>query len=633
MNEHWPPKTGGETITAQTGTDEEGSVTTVGITGAGAPAGDSITPEETATEALGLCEQTNLTPRGFSSSQQEADALADVDVSIIEPLPGCGTILVAVADPPEALRVDAFSERGLPLEPAPNAPSAPDDDLDHTEDGSLRGFDEYPFEKNDFVSEDKGLPEKSEYPASIGASVIPDYSDLVAIAAVRLGVLGPASFFVADKDICRAGDKVVVELDEGLAFGEVTTITYMNPNHLLTGDNKENGDARGGSGTKIRAVVRKATEKDIASAAENATLAAEAMSYCHNCIRERNLDMKLVDVLVLLNCSKMVFYFTAPSRIDFRELVKDLVRSYRTRIELRQIGVRHETQMVGAVGNCGMVCCCRRHLRTFAPVAIKMAKEQNVFLNPIKISGICGRLLCCLAYEQEHYDEFYRRCPKLGKKYQTDAGAMRVLRASMFRESVSVLNESNEEVEYPLDAWNALNPHRPNASQGGGGQPQGKMQKQTPQKSKNGYDKPRQDESRSVAVKLVHSGEQADRDGTPPGDSTGTEHRLEAKTLPLENEASQQECNGRSELRNPKDAQLAMQQLSFVANSEFDDDGDDDDDEDGDSIFGLNPHRAPNAVPDDGAAAQTFRNGEERNMHQRQRSRNNRRRPRPSRQQ
>jgi hypothetical protein len=159
----------------------------------------------------------------------------------------------------------------------------------------------------------------------------------------------------------------------------------------------------------------------------------------------------------------MAFYFTAPTRIDFRELVKDLVRKYHTRVELRQIGVRHETRMVGAVGNCGMVCCCRRYLNKFAPVAIKMAKEQNVFLNPAKISGICGRLLCCLAYEQDSYDAFYRRCPKLGKKYQTARGPMRILRASMFRESVTVFSEDDEEQEFSLEEWQSLEPRRPEA--------------------------------------------------------------------------------------------------------------------------------------------------------------------------
>ena len=137
------------------------------------------------------------------------------------------------------------------------------------------------------------------------------------------------------------------------------------------------------------------------------------------------------------------------------------MREYRARIELRQIGVRHETQMVGAVGNCGMVCCCRRYLRKFAPVTIRMAKEQNLFLNPAKISGICGRLLCCLSYEQENYDRFHHNCPRLGKKYQTTQGTMKVLRANMFRNSLSVLNENNEEQELTLEEWQALDPHRP----------------------------------------------------------------------------------------------------------------------------------------------------------------------------
>ena len=142
-------------------------------------------------------------------------------------------------------------------------------------------------------------------------------------------------------------------------------------------------------------VARAATAEELARAAENEQLCREAREFCRRCIMNRKLDMKLVDVESLFDRSKLIFYFTAPTRIDFRELVKDLVRQYHTRIELRQIGVRHETQMLGALGNCGMVCCCRRYLRHFAPVTIKMAKEQNLFLNPAKIPGICGRLLWC----------------------------------------------------------------------------------------------------------------------------------------------------------------------------------------------------------------------------------------------
>ena len=207
-------------------------------------------------------------------------------------------------------------------------------------------------------------------------------------------------------------------------------------------------------------VARRATSEEILAAEGNAVLSREAYDFCRRCIEERKLDMKLVDVEVLFDRSKMIFFFTAPTRIDFRDLVKDLVRQYRTRIELRQIGVRHETQMLGALGNCGMVCCCRRYLHKFAPVTIKMAKEQNLFLNPTKISGICGRLLCCLSYEQENYDTFHRSCPKLGKRYQTTSGPMRVLRSNMFRNTVVLLPDGGQEVEMTLEEWQALKPSR-----------------------------------------------------------------------------------------------------------------------------------------------------------------------------
>ncbi len=166
--------------------------------------------------------------------------------------------------------------------------------------------------------------------------------------------------------------------------------------------------------------------------------------------------MKLVDVEVYFDRSKIIFYFTAPTRVDFRELVKDLVKVYRTRIELRQIGVRHETQMIGGIGNCGQICCCRRFLRKFEPVTIKMAKDQNLFLNPAKISGVCGRLLCCLAYEENHYLEFQEQLPKIGKRYQTQKGLLRVVRANIFRQTITVLNEEGQEEEIPLSEWKSI---------------------------------------------------------------------------------------------------------------------------------------------------------------------------------
>ncbi len=206
----------------------------------------------------------------------------------------------------------------------------------------------------------------------------------------------------------------------------------------------------------LQHIHRLAGPQDLETGAENKRLARRAFNFCRGCISHQNLDMKLVDVEVLHDRSKMIFYFTAPNRIDFRELIKSLVREFHTRIELRQIGVRHETQMVGAIGNCGQVVCCRRFLRKFAPVTIKMAKEQNLFLNPAKISGICGRLLCCLSYEQKGYEEFHKQCPKIGKRIQTAIGNAKVLRANFFKKSISVWVEDLGEREFTLEEWKDL---------------------------------------------------------------------------------------------------------------------------------------------------------------------------------
>lgn len=276
---------------------------------------------------------------------------------------------------------------------------------------------------------------------------------LMPIFGIKFRELGQTSYYSGPPELKR-GDHVLIEADQGLTLAEVVS----GPLEGLPGMEEQD----------LPDILRQAGSTDLETGRENDALAREATAYCRQCIRDRRLDMKLVDVEVFFDRSKLIFYFTAPARIDFRDLVKDLVREYRARIELRQIGVRHETQMVGAVGNCGMVCCCRRYLRKFAPVTICMAKEQNLFLNPAKISGICGRLLCCLSYEQENYDHFHRHCPRLGKKYQTDRGGMKVLRANMFRNSLSVITENNEELELSLDEWQALAPHRPEPQQQGG---------------------------------------------------------------------------------------------------------------------------------------------------------------------
>jgi cell fate regulator YaaT (PSP1 superfamily) len=242
--------------------------------------------------------------------------------------------------------------------------------------------------------------------------------------------------------VVQEGQSVIVRTDQGMGLGKVVTVRP--------------GEAEEPSEEEHKPIYRLANDDDLRTVAENERLAREAFRFCRECIRRLDLAMKLVDVEVHFDRSKMVFFFTAPGRIDFRELIKDLVREYRTRIELRQIGVRHETQMLGAIGNCGQICCCRRFLRKFAPVTIKMAKEQNLFLNPTKISGICGRLLCCLSYEQQGYEEFHKQCPKIGKRFQTTLGQVKILRSNFFKKTLSLLVEGGEEKEIPLEQWQQI---------------------------------------------------------------------------------------------------------------------------------------------------------------------------------
>lgn len=253
---------------------------------------------------------------------------------------------------------------------------------------------------------------------------------------------GQIYFFVATPFVLTLHDMVLVKTEEGIGFGEIVALRDDLP--------------EGFEPEAVKPIYRPATAEDIEIGRENDELAKDARKYCQQCVARMNLDMKLVDVEIYFDKSKMIFYFTAPGRVDFRDLVKELVRNYRTRIELRQIGVRHETQMIGALGNCGQMCCCRRYLRRFEPVTIKMAKDQNLFLNPAKISGVCGRLLCCLAYEKENYSDFQHRAPKLGRRYMTTQGPMKTLRANMFRDSVSVLNEAGDELDFSLTDWAAM---------------------------------------------------------------------------------------------------------------------------------------------------------------------------------
>ncbi|MCF6095145.1 stage 0 sporulation family protein [Microaerobacter geothermalis] len=202
----------------------------------------------------------------------------------------------------------------------------------------------------------------------------------------------------------------------------------------------------------LKKVMRIATEEDASLVMQNKEEAKEAFQICMKKIEEHQLDMKLVDVEYTFDRNKIIFYFTADGRVDFRELVKDLAAVFRTRIELRQIGVRDEAKMLGGIGPCGRILCCSSFLGDFEPVSIKMAKDQNLSLNPTKISGLCGRLMCCLKYESENYESAREVLPDIGQKVFTPKGEGKVIGLNILERLVQVeFMDDQKMIEFPLE--------------------------------------------------------------------------------------------------------------------------------------------------------------------------------------
>lgn len=225
------------------------------------------------------------------------------------------------------------------------------------------------------------------------------------VIGVRFRTAGKIYFFAPGKLKIQTGDKVIVETARGVEFGTV-----------VTGEKEVEDDK---IMQPLKPVIRIATAEDKKKDAKNRDKEKEAFGICLEKIRKHGLEMKLIDAEYTFDNNKVLFYFTADGRIDFRELVKDLASVFRTRIELRQIGVRDETKIRGGIGICGRPLCCHTYLTEFAPVSIKMAKEQNLSLNPSKISGVCGRLMCCLTNEEETYEELNSRLPAVGDTVTT----------------------------------------------------------------------------------------------------------------------------------------------------------------------------------------------------------------------
>ncbi len=231
---------------------------------------------------------------------------------------------------------------------------------------------------------------------------------MVKVVGVKFKDTGKAYFFAPGKHNPEVGEEVIVETSRGLEFGRVSmSIKEIAEEEIVS---------------PLKEIVRIATENDKAQVQKNKKKEQEAFGICEEKIAAHNLDMKLVDVEYTFDGNKILFYFTAEGRVDFRELVKDLASVFRTRIELRQIGIRDEAKMLGGIGICGRSLCCSTYLDGFHPVSIKMAKEQGLSLNPTKISGNCGRLMCCLKYEQNCYDEFSKIAPSVGAVVSTPNG-------------------------------------------------------------------------------------------------------------------------------------------------------------------------------------------------------------------
>ncbi len=228
------------------------------------------------------------------------------------------------------------------------------------------------------------------------------------IVGIRFKNVGKVYYFEPNGMTFKKGDRAIVETARGLECGEVAMENRDVPDDSIV--------------NPLKPVIRPATEADLKTVEQNKEKEKKAYKICEEKIARHGLEMKLVDVEYTFDSSKILFYFTADGRVDFRDLVKDLASVFRTRIELRQIGVRDEAKMLGGFGICGRPFCCKSFLGEFQPVSIKMAKEQGMSLNPVKISGTCGRLMCCLKYEQDTYEHLLRHTPKVGAIVETVEG-------------------------------------------------------------------------------------------------------------------------------------------------------------------------------------------------------------------
>jgi cell fate regulator YaaT (PSP1 superfamily) len=258
------------------------------------------------------------------------------------------------------------------------------------------------------------------------------------VISVRLGEANKLYYFdPAGFDDLQAGDRVIVDTARGRELGEVAGLPHEVPDNQIVG--------------KLKPVLRRAEPWDLIQAENFKAKEKEALATCKSMVARAGLPMKLVRAEYSFDGTRLTFYFTSEKRVDFRSLVRDLAKTFHTRIELRQIGVRDEAKLIGGLGRCGRPLCCGTWLREFIPVSIKMAKQQDLPLNPTEISGVCSRLLCCLAYENDFYCEVKGRLPKVGRIVMTKEGRGRVLSHDPFKETVRVELENEVIIEVPAE--------------------------------------------------------------------------------------------------------------------------------------------------------------------------------------
>lgn len=261
---------------------------------------------------------------------------------------------------------------------------------------------------------------------------------MIEVIGVRFKQAGKIYYFDPNNLPIQLDDDVIVETVRGVEFGKVVLV-----NKLVDIDDVV---------LPLKKVMRVANDKDKQNVKQNKQLAKEALNICIDKINHHQLDMSLVDVEYTFDRNKVIFYFTAEGRIDFRNLVKDLAALFKTRIELRQIGVRDEAKLLGGIGPCGRMLCCSTFLGDFDPVSIKMAKDQSLSLNPSKISGLCGRLMCCLRYENDSYEDAKRKLPDIGEEIHTNYGRGKVIGLNILEKIIEIeMYENQNIIEYTLD--------------------------------------------------------------------------------------------------------------------------------------------------------------------------------------